>query len=342
MAIISKKQFERLIDKHQHYIDKDTDNWRSCKAVVTDKGVGEMVIKDANLSHSEFEFTYFERVSFVGVYFSKSIFTDCEFDECQFVGCTFDSVFFSNINFHKCVFTGSNFALCTFDNCSIKYSIVMNDDIAKDLGVDPAIYFPIKVSSNRFYLCEFTAAFAERTDFLKNTLDDCRFYACDFSLLMWVFDHGIMKLMDNRSSFRNCYFAPNCENIPDLPLACPSTGSFTAYKKVNVLYNRCPRTKNNIGSYAIAVLQIPASAKRSSANGNKCRCDKAKVIRFETIEGKKISNPEIYIFTSIHDLYFDYEVGKTVKPTSEFCEDRWNECSSGIHFFMNREDAVLY
>lgn len=36
-----------------------------------------------------------------------------------------------------------------------------------------------------------------------------------------------------------------------------------------------------------------------------------------------------------------YEVGKTVK-VDDFDEDRWSECSRGIHFFMNRQEAIDY
>lgn len=338
MASISKTQFKRIISRHLHYIDEDTDNWRSCKAVVVDKKIGEMVIEDADLSYSMFEYTYFEGTAFVGVDFSGGIFTDCDFDDCKFVGCSFDQVFFQNCTFMGCVFTGGFFDLCVFDDCNIKYSKAMTDELAKDLDVNPVRYSPTKISSTTFNLCEFTEAFVEPTNFLKNSMNDCRFYNFNFDLLKQL-ECGAARYVDYRTSFRNCYFATSCENIPDLPLACPSTGSFIAYKKVQVLNMR---HNSDIGSFAIAVLKIPAEAKRLSANGNKCRCNKAKVLRFETVDGEKITNPEKYTFISIHDPFFGYKVGQTVKPVSQFCEDRWNECSSGIHFFMNREDAVLY
>ena len=36
-----------------------------------------------------------------------------------------------------------------------------------------------------------------------------------------------------------------------------------------------------------------------------------------------------------------YKVGEMVYPDS-FDEDRWNECSHGIHFFINKQDAINY
>lgn len=55
-------------------------------------------------------------------------------------------------------------------------------------------------------------------------------------------------------------------NIPFIPMACPDTGTFVAWKKANG---------------HIVKLEIPADAQRSSATGRKCRCDKAKVIEIQ-------------------------------------------------------------
>lgn len=85
-------------------------------------------------------------------------------------------------------------------------------------------------------------------------------------------------------------------------------------------------------------LEIPASAKRSSATSRKCRCDKAKVLEIYNFDGTVAKERECYTH---YDNSFIYEVGKTVK-VDDFDEDRWNECSRGIHFFMNRQEAIDY
>ena len=36
-----------------------------------------------------------------------------------------------------------------------------------------------------------------------------------------------------------------------------------------------------------------------------------------------------------------YRVGEMAYPDS-YDEDRWNECSHGIHFFINKQDAINY
>ena len=122
------------------------------------------------------------------------------------------------------------------------------------------------------------------------------------------------------------------ENIPFIPLACPEKGSFTAFKKVE---HYTDYSFENL----ICELFIPKSAKRSSSTTRKCRADKAKVVAFYTLEGKKI---EVEKAVSSHNNNFIYKVGETVTPEEPFDEDRWNECASGIHFFMSFQEAVNY
>ena len=85
-------------------------------------------------------------------------------------------------------------------------------------------------------------------------------------------------------------------------------------------------------------LQIPEDAKRSSATGRKCRCDKAIVLEIQNMDG---TPSETGYCISQYDNNFEYRVGQTV-CVDNFCEDRWQECAPGIHFFINRQEAVDY
>ena len=87
------------------------------------------------------------------------------------------------------------------------------------------------------------------------------------------------------------------------------------------------KCKNNI----IVKLEIPAEAKRSNATGRKCRAEYVKVI--------EVIGAEVGI--SQHDDKTEYRVGEIVKP-DKWNNNRWNECSSGIHFFITRKEAEEY
>ena len=113
------------------------------------------------------------------------------------------------------------------------------------------------------------------------------------------------------------------KNVPFIPMACPDTGSFIGFKKA---------------SGHIVMLGIPEDARRLSATGRKCRCDKAIVIRIEEMDGTTSDLTEV---VSDRDSSFVYKIGKMIS-VPDFCEDRWQECSEGIHFFINRQEAVNY
>jgi uncharacterized protein YjbI with pentapeptide repeats len=114
----------------------------------------------------------------------------------------------------------------------------------------------------------------------------------------------------------------SAKNVPHIHQACPTDGAFIGWKKV----------KGHI-----IKLEIPSDAERSSATSNKCRCDKALVLSITNIKsGKSIDKID-------NDGYAhtEYVVGQMVYPDS-WDENRFNECSHGIHFFIDKQDAIDY
>ena len=119
----------------------------------------------------------------------------------------------------------------------------------------------------------------------------------------------------------------SAENVPFIPMACPEEGDFIGWKKAM-------RTD---GDLCIIKLHIPEDAKRSSAAGRKCRCNKAMVL---SIEGIKTGLP-FETAISIYDKRFIYKVGEYVE-VDNFDEDRFNECAPGIHFFIGKQEVIGY
>ena len=113
------------------------------------------------------------------------------------------------------------------------------------------------------------------------------------------------------------------KNVPFIPYSCPDFGMFIGYKKA---------------SGYILELEIPEDAKRLSATTRKCRCDKAKVLRILNTDRTVADITEV---KSSYDCRFIYKVGEVVS-VDDFDENRWNECSTGIHFFINFQEAVNY
>lgn len=121
------------------------------------------------------------------------------------------------------------------------------------------------------------------------------------------------KLDDVKYNYRTGFFA----------LQCPEEGGFIGYKKA------CNH---------IVKLKILPYAKRSSATTRKCRCSSAKVLSITTLDGQDDGTRAI---SSNYDEDFVYCVGEIVR-VDNFDDNRWRECSTGIHFFMTRDEAVRY
>ena len=117
------------------------------------------------------------------------------------------------------------------------------------------------------------------------------------------------------------------KNMMYIPMACPEKGSFIGFKKA--IY---------ADKDYIVKLEILADALRSSAESTKCRCNKAKVLEIQNIDGSKAN---IDVVHSICDPSFQYKTGQIVEEP-KYDNNRFNECSKGIYFFINRQEAVEY
>lgn len=106
-------------------------------------------------------------------------------------------------------------------------------------------------------------------------------------------------------------------------LRCPEKGAFLGYKKC--FNNR------------LVQLLIPADAKRTSATLPSCRCNKAKVLTIKSFDYKE-SYREAWSWV---DENFVYRVGEWV-AVKDFNEDRWMDSTTGIHFWLTREEAKNY
>jgi hypothetical protein len=138
-------------------------------------------------------------------------------------------------------------------------------------------------------------------------------------------DIGDANLVDANlvdANLRGAYLR-DAKNVPFFPTYLPE-GEFIAWKKL----------PNGL----IAKLKILEDSKRSRAAGDKCRCDKCLVLEFQNVDGS-ISDEKTY--TSHEYAVCTYTVGEVVRA-DKWDDNRWVECSHGIHFFIDRQSAVDY
>lgn len=220
----------------------------------------------------------------------------------------FENEDLSNIRLRDIDFSGSKFINCNlsntyFRNCNFEYRYFTDCDLSD------SSFYRCNCNIVSFNNCNLTGANLIHTslisaDFSYSDLQDAKLtphlmYNCDLSDAKNLSESTAASLL-----------------VP------PEKGRFIAYKK--------------LASESIAMLEIPASAKRSSATTRKCRASKAKVLKIWDSEGNLIESQ-----CSSWNYRFVYEVGKIVE-VKDFDDNRWNECSTGIHFFMTKQEAIDY
>ena len=168
---------------------------------------------------------------------------------------------------------------------------------------------------------DLTGANLSWADLIGANLEDAKFK--DANLKGAILEGADLKGADITGAVLNAAHLNGAKNIPYIPLSCPSEGAFVAWKKVEWKY--------------LVKIQIPEDARRSSATSRKCRCDKALVLDITSLDGNE------HYDEVTNNIYKEtvYKVGEMVYPDS-FDDNRWNECSNGIHFFVNKQDAIDY
>ena len=138
----------------------------------------------------------------------------------------------------------------------------------------------------------------------------------------YFFDTNLKGARFKDNNFEEASFR-RTRDIPYIPLVCPSEGAFIGWKKVEEKY--------------LVKIQIPEDARRLSGTTRKCRCDKAVVLDITSLDGETHFDEVV----NHNHKETTYKVGEVVYPDS-FDEDRWCECSHGIHFFVDKKDAIEY
>lgn len=254
-------------------------------------------------------------------------FHNCSFDYMNISDKLIDNGFFDDrCSFHVCHFNfinttthiliKSEFRSCTLHSCSFL-----------------SVIFANKIESCTFMSCSI------RTSDMNGCITDCRFIECNLHWTKFfkpVSYTTFPRCCLSQSSFYcellNCDFESSdmrqirCIDMKEKRLGRILKEPMIGYKRLR-------------GDF-IGVLEIPAGAAVFSINGRKCRTNKAKCIRIEGLASQLVLDPS-HKGQSFMDPTFEYEVGK------EYAIDDFDmaynaECSTGIHFFETRDEAVLY
>ena len=267
---MTQEQLNKIIEKHQHYLNEDIDGWESMRADLSYKNLSGLNLRNANLHEAKL---------------SSANLRDADFREAN------------------------------LSNADLRNAILKNVDL-READLTEADLREADLREADMYGAYCCYANLNGVDLRNADLSKADIYAADLK--------EANLLGTNLKNANISYAKINANTKIDYPIACSETGSFIGYKKA--CYEK------------IVKLQICEDAKRSSATTKKCRCSKALVLAIENIDG---SDSGLKGIASIYDPSFIYRVGK-IAEVPDFDNNRWRECSPGIHFFANRQDAVEY
>lgn len=252
-----------------------------------------------------------------GYFIPSDIVFPNELKNIAFDGCVFSSRTFYNTTFYSCEFNKCDMSYAIFTNCEFGYTAFTYTDLR----------------NSNFVCCQF-----EHSQFNFVNLDFMKFAYTNFEFLQLY--NSTFQL----SVFSNCKvgidYQENCnftravfiETNFNVFSHVPDTGSFIGWKKAMINHDNYEDDE-----YYIVKLRIPEDARRSNAGQNKCRADMAYVEDIQDLEGNSVDK----VVESMWDSNFKYQKGQTITEPN-FCENRFEECARGIHFFLNRNDAVNF
>lgn len=294
---------------------------------VTFRAVNMYAIK---ISNSDFLHCGFTETNMINANIKDSIFRDSSFRIGSMQKSVVENVKITDAYIVSMCMEGSN-----INNLDIHVGSIMKVDISEGTIKDSNFNdCSIRASSMRY-------THIEESSFKHMKMSSILMSGCEISKTK--FNAGYWADVDATvASFKSC-------EMTDLSIErCTFTGSnFHKIKKENVAfdsitigyYNACPTHGSFIGwkvarGHLIKLL-IPKDALRSSATTNKCRASKAKVLEVTRLkDGEKVKG-----VPSSRDIQFIYKVGKTME-VPDFDKNRWEECSTGIHFFIDKEAAI--
>ena len=188
----------------------------------------------------------------------------------------------------------------------------------RDIGEHPAFreceFKDMDLSGADLHNMDFTLSSFQNANMKTAAFRECDMRECNIrgaNLYGAVLEHA--KLDGIQSDHTTQWFR----------MHCPETGPILGYKK-------CVNDR-------VVQLLIPADAKRTSATLPSCRCSKAKVLSIKSFD----ETEEFEEAWSLVDENFVYRKGQWVE-VKDFNEDRWMDSTTGIHFWMERKEALGY
>ena len=301
---LTQKEINKIIENHKHWLNADVDGWNNMKANFSNQDLSYADLSDANL----------HGVDLGGANLIYANLSGTNLSHANLSGADLNGADLSDANL-----CDTNLSYANLSGTNLSHANLSNADLS-DADINYA-----NLSYANLNYANLSDVDFRGTDLRNANLCNANLSYADLSDANL---HGAyLGSADFRSANLNNADLSGTKNMMYIPMACPEEGSFIGFKKA--VY---------AGKNYIIKLEISADALRSSATSRKCRCNKAKVLEIQNVDGSKAN---IDVVHSTCDPSFQYKTGQIVEEP-KYDNNRFNECSKGIHFFINRQEAVNY
>ena len=332
-----------MIDDHHDWLKTDR------------TGPGRLCIIGKDLSYVDFHGMDLRESIFVDDDFSSSSFDHCILSSTKFGNSIIDRANFYHANLCEAEIITCSALFCSFDHAYMHSTILNHTKCDGSTFINANINRAI-LSVSSFEECNFNSAGCVGSTFHRSRLYSSYLNACN--ILETDFTEAILVNADfsdahiTNSTFYRAYlssanfkgatidsFTSFCRadidkdmniSCPNVPINCPEEGSFIGFK--------VGLSSIDISEVVLIKLEIMEDAKRSSGTRRKCRADKVKVLDIINLNSEKHEKEAISIKMRRN---FKYKVGEVIQ-INNFDNNRWNECSTGIHFFITKDEALQY
>lgn len=306
---MEKEELKRIIDNHQHWINKDVEGWKDMKANLGGADLRGADLKGANLGGANLGGADLGGANLRGADLGCAYLGGAELEEANLRGANLGGANLKGANLRGANLGGADLEYAdlrraNLGGANLRHANLKGADLGcADLGCSDLRCADLGGADLKD--AELRGANLRRAD-----LEDADLRGAD------------LRGADLRGA--------NLDNIlynyytAFLAIQCPEEGSFIGWKKVN--------------GYVVK-LRVPEDAKRSSSTSRKCRCSHAEVLAIQKIDGTTANVVELENRSYLPAT--TYKVGEIVRA-DKWDSDRWNECSHGIHFFISRDEAVRY
>ena len=299
---INEKSLKEILNLHE--------KWLNCEDGGKKADLSNADLSNANLKNSDLRYADLSNANL-----SNANLSNANLENANLEGANLSDANLSDANLKNSDLRYSNLRYASLENANLRcvdlrYANLYNADL---------IYADLRYSNLRntnLIYANLTYADLKNVDLRFSNLSNTNLIGANLSNVNLRYT----DLNNTKYNHLTSFFA----------LQCPEQGSFIAYKKALSI-------ENNNEVEVIVELLVMEDSERNSATSRKCRFSHTKTLSITSLDGKI----NYSIARSMKYSDFIYEVGKE-NTVDDFDKNRWNECSTGIHGFITREEAVNY